>query len=66
MVYVLSTAGGLIVAVIGYYIFVYKIHQTAKTKKKPLKATERPKMPQRERPKVVLKKDQNSGINKNK
>lgn len=56
LVYVLATAGWLSIALLGYYIFVYRINRSSQRDKNPIAETPLPKPPARERPKVIFKK----------
>ena len=56
IVYVLATAGWLAVALLGYYIYVYRINRSTEHDRKPLAETSLPKPPSKERPKVAFKK----------
>lgn len=56
MVYVLSTAGWLSTAILGYYIFMYRINRSGRRNNLPIAESPLPKSPLRERPKVTFKK----------
>jgi len=60
-IYIVATAAWLVITALGYYIFVYKIHQTHKSARKPIAENATPKFGTKEKPKVVFrKKDQHS------
>ena len=56
LVYVLSTAGWLLIAILGYYIFVYRMKRSDRRDKIPVSETPLTKPPVKERPKVSFKK----------
>lgn len=56
LVYVLSTAGWLVMALLGYYVFVYRISRPRRSAENPLPEKQLPKPGVKERPKVTFRK----------
>ena len=56
VVYVLATAGWLVIAMLGYYIYAYRIDRSGRRDKNTLAEAPRPKTPATHRPKVTFKK----------
>ena len=56
LVYVLATAGWLLMAILGYYIYMYRIRRPGRRERSVVTGPPLPKSPVRERPKVTFKK----------
>lgn len=56
LLYVLATAGWLVLAILGYYIYVYRLRRTSDCDKNTIAGAPLRKSPVRERPKVTFKK----------
>lgn len=56
MVYVLATVGWVTTAILGYYIYVYRINRLDRHHRNTIAEPPSPKPPFKERPKVTFKK----------
>lgn len=56
LVYVLATTAWVVTAILGYYIYVYRINRSDPRAGKTMQAAPLPKAHVRERPKVAFKK----------